>query len=360
MHSMERNRDLDLIRLAANFLVVLIHAYAAFQYCVRGTFEFVFWQFTCHSIASASMPALFCISGYLMFRNLTGENWLSKIRSRVKRLLVPFVVWNLSFAVFYLVLSSCVPRLNSRVVAFGLTTVGGFLSKTISFVSAPIDTPLWYLRTVFAFALLSPAFMLCWPKGSRCGARKSLASVPYLLVAVYYIMTWKCVSLRTFSEAYPPYALMSFVLGGHIAVKALNPCEVLSRRCLWPFAIVGTVALGLIFVDRWWDYSPLREVAKIGVLPLLFLCLPLLRRIFRNEKIYRFLQEGSFFLYGGHFLFCSILLHVLAPLLPGQFCGKFTLLVILFSVPGPVLTYGVYAVVSRFFPRFSAPWTGTL
>jgi hypothetical protein len=80
-----------------------------------------------------------------------------------------------------------------------------------------------------------------------------------------------------------------------------------------------------------------------------------------NAKGFKFLAQSAFFLYAGHFLFCSMLLHAIAPLLNGiEFIGKETVLVAVFVIGGSVLSLSVYAIAKRLFGRLLSPWDGTL
>jgi hypothetical protein len=79
-----------------------------------------------------------------------------------------------------------------------------------------------------------------------------------------------------------------------------------------------------------------------------------------NSKLYSILKEMSFFAYAGHFLFCSMILHLLAPYLKGYWHGKFSLLIIVFFACGVSLMMLVYAGGKRLCPRIMKLFDGTL
>ena len=81
------SRSFDAIRLLANYMIVLMHAWAASQYCVEGTVEFSAWNYLCNSFAAAAMPALFLMSGYLLMVDFTPQVARGKFYRRFKRLL---------------------------------------------------------------------------------------------------------------------------------------------------------------------------------------------------------------------------------------------------------------------------------
>lgn len=54
-----------------------------------------FWFF----IVETCVPFFFMISGYLFFRTYQSCKWREKLQSRVKSLLVPYLLWNIFYAV---------------------------------------------------------------------------------------------------------------------------------------------------------------------------------------------------------------------------------------------------------------------
>ena len=64
----ERDRAIDVCSIAANLLIVVLHAWgAASQYGVVGTAEWGIWKFVgVNSVVG--MYALFLLSGFLMFQ----------------------------------------------------------------------------------------------------------------------------------------------------------------------------------------------------------------------------------------------------------------------------------------------------
>lgn len=347
-----RNQTFDDIRLTANYLVVLIHSFAAFQYCDRTLFEFKFWQFVSHSVGSVAMPALFFLSGYLMFQGLPEASWRNKLVRRVKRLVIPYLTWNVFFVVFYLSLAMAVPRLAARVDQFGLRTFAGAVSKVVSFMVPPIDTPLWYMRTIFVYALLSPLLLILLKTLKGIGA--------YALVVVCLVVS----NFYSLQFAYPAYSLFAFVVGAHFAVLAKDPLAVWSkyRVVFLLVSVAGMMGLGWLFVDRWWAYSVWRDIAHVAALPSLLLLVPALKSVFRMipKPVYDFLQRSSFFLYCSHFLFCSMLLHLVAPFLSGIGGGKFTLLVAIFIGGGIPICLVAYWLGKRLFGRWFGVFDGTL
>lgn len=75
---------------------------------------------------------------------------------------------------------------------------------------------------------------------------------------------------------------------------------------------------------------------------------------------YKYFHEMGFFVFAGHFLFCSCVLHSIASLWDESFTGKLTLLIMLFCVVGTLIMGLVYSIGKRFCPRILKPWDGSL
>lgn len=59
-----------------------------------------FWFF----MVETCVPFFFMISGYLFFRTYQSNKWRDKLESRAKTLLVPYVVWNVLYAIIMITL----------------------------------------------------------------------------------------------------------------------------------------------------------------------------------------------------------------------------------------------------------------
>ena len=333
--AMVRDFRLDAVRLMANYLVVLIHAWAAFQYCVRDNIEFRFWQFVCNGVGGVAMPALFLVSGYLMSCNM-GE-YVSKIKRRIRRLVVPFVAWNLVFVIFYILLAGLFPRLSQRVEQFGLDSIWGILSKTVSLFDAPIDMPLWYLRAVFFYCLVSVVF---WYGIKKIGI--AVVAIVAIVSLYFSVMLGYGDKMQFFC---PTYSIVAFVLGMTMAERGVSPFVIFKHPVWGVVGFMGMSLLGYLFICDWWTYSIWKDIANVMVMPLLFFVAKMIPEWFTKTRFCAFLQRSSFFVYGGHFLFCSCVLHVMASFIKFD-SGKLTLLIALFFLGVPLM-WGIYAVACR-------------
>lgn len=329
-----RDITIDFTRCIMNYMIVFIHAWAACQYVSDGGVEFVSWASVCCHLSGIAVPGFFMISGYLLFRGFSLAKYPAKMMSRVKRLLVPYVLWNLFFVAFYLALAGFVPRLSARVAAFGLDTFAGAFSKVLSLTVAPIDGPLWFLRLVFLLALVSP---ILWAL-MRVGR-----GVVVIALALVWCVAEAMLALKdTLLLIAPAYAVASFVLGGVLAVNGKDLVDAFRHRGWIVAGLAACLAGALIMVPDMVGKTQ-QTAGETAVLSLMrVLEAPVMIAIaaridvekIARSKVYLFFKDMSFFAYAGHFLFCSIWLHALAPFLPGQWPGKLSALIVVFVVFG--------------------------
>ena len=354
--TIHRDSSIDITRCISNYMIVLLHASAVNQYCNQATCEAVFWNFIYDSICPSALPALFFISGYLMFKNYSINGYYNKIKRRVGRLVVPYISWNILFIVIYLIGSIFVPRLSLRVEGFDLHSLSGVCSKVFSLMTAPIDGPLWFIRALFIYSLLSPIIAIFL----RNVFSRVLFVFILLVCAAYFTEIGFSARLTL---TYPVYSLMMFFIGG-----------VMSKTFHEPFAIFKNIRILFISVFGLVIIAVSRSIALPALITgvsdvfsdffkmvLLVNAASLLNtEKVRRSPIYEKLREMSFFAYAGHFLFCSILLHLIAPTLSFLEMGKQTFLTAIFFFGGICIMWLVYFPLKKIAPRILGLFDGTL
>lgn len=104
--------------------------------------------------AQIAVPGFFLVSGYLFYRNFTWEKLGNKWRSRIRSVLIPYLLWN---ALYYLgyVAASRLPGVSGIVgkgaIPFSLPALGdAVVNHTYLYV-------FWYLRQLLFLIALAPA-----------------------------------------------------------------------------------------------------------------------------------------------------------------------------------------------------------
>lgn len=357
---MKRDNRLDVVRCFANYIIILLHAGAAFQYCLPESFEFKFWTFLTWVLCTCALPAMFMISGYLLFKNYDLSRYGNKLSRRVKRLAIPYFAWNTFFVLFYVVCAHFVPRLSARVASFELDSLGGAINKIASLTAAPIDGPLWFLRTLFILSLVSPLLWLFLR--SRNGRVAGALMIIGLYAIAYYTEL-----LPDLSMTYPLYALVVFCIGGSLAItnNAGGVFEWFKSKWWFIPSMLGIALISYKWVLNISDPTNcealIADMGKLFVTPLLFMIVSSfnVNRLAEN-KAYQYMKDMSFFAYAGHFLFCSMIMHTAAPFLGFMTTGKFTVLVLIFCGVGVPVMAGIYWIGRKYLPHIMKLYDGTL
>lgn len=149
-------------------MVVFIHTYNFSVYSVSaqkawGINNFVYYlQTIVDAICVIAVPGFFMISGYLFFRALTRQNLFDKIKRRLKSLLIPYIIWNILYFLFYFCVSN-LPILSrymneEHYSIFNLSTLVSVFSLY------PADSPLWFVNRLILLLLLSPFFLFVFKR----------------------------------------------------------------------------------------------------------------------------------------------------------------------------------------------------
>lgn len=104
-----------------------------------------------NNMGSCVVPVFFFISGYFFFRNFKINAYVSKLKSRVRTLLVPYLLWNILSAIFWYI----------GILVFGTKCVTDHVSfNSVSDVVLGIVgsqySILWFVGILFVYVVLTP------------------------------------------------------------------------------------------------------------------------------------------------------------------------------------------------------------
>lgn len=332
------------LRATLNWMVVVLHAWAAFQYVPNPAVVPLQWnlaRWLSNSLAVSLLPALFFLSGLLFGSNYDGSlnNTVQKIRSRVHSLVVPYLLWNATFVVVYLVLANWVPRLQARVETYELTSIAGCANAVLGITTGPINGPLWFVRNLFLLVLLTP---LLYRLLKRLGM-----VVLLLLGLLMFCMT-------DVNPQWHPYCLFYFAVGLYVSIRKRVGIDAFDRQAWY---VIPVFVAASILHWRWGSYhAALRYLYFLGAVPFWMACSRWL--VFKPASpLARLLLPSTFFVYASHFLFCSMLMHFTAAHLPPtQF--MLSILYFVFIVIGGLTCIGAYWTLRHLSPRLCTWYSG--
>lgn len=149
-----------------------------------------------------STPLFFTISGFLFFISIGRlQDCFAKIRRRVRTLLVPYLLWNVIFILWYVLLRyipSVSAYINSDIFEEFTTWSKGLYFLWLK----PASFPLWYLRDLMVYVLFSP--LLYW----------LIRNVRWCFFGILLLLTPVIQQLLVLDH----FELVFFVFGGTLAI----------------------------------------------------------------------------------------------------------------------------------------------
>jgi peptidoglycan/LPS O-acetylase OafA/YrhL len=217
------------LRFPLIFFIILLHCYSVVK--IEGISSINFFSIVYLPslwLGETGVPAFFFISGILFYTSK--KSYLQKLHSRIKTLLVPYLVWNTFLLVIYLLAYSIgFPQdINGKNIGeYHLSDYLRLFWDRGSFDNGnftPILCPLWYIRNLLIMSILSPLFY-CLVKYIR-----------ELFLSV--VIGWW---LTTYNNAFIPQTILFFCLGAYFPLMGKN-----ALYCFNHFKIV-LITLTLIF-----------------------------------------------------------------------------------------------------------------
>ena len=182
-------------------LVVLIHVPVPSVQLSPGWFLSKLFSY---GICLISVPIFFVISGFFLGRHQNETGWWKReVVKRIKSLLVPYFCFNL---LYFLWIS-------------GFHNIG-FTTLIRATISSPFDYPtlgpLWYVRSLLLYIVISPLFINC----TRGGVLVAFTFSAIFLVFNEYIQDNKLLSFFRYTLSIPniPY----FIMGIYLANNSVN------------------------------------------------------------------------------------------------------------------------------------------
>lgn len=295
----------------------------------------------------------FFISGFLFFyksgtfnRNIYGK----KVKSRIKSLLVPYIIWNF---IGFLVLSvKCLPLLSGIFpgvadVQYNFTT---FLDCFWAFVYPnadssvlqPINYPFWFVRDLMIVVLCTP--LLYW-------------FIKYTKVIVVFLMGY-CWFFNIIPATWIPSseALFFFSAGAYLSISGKNVLTVFRN-----FHYIIPLYVLMIILDTFTkDYFVNNYIHHLGILlGIISVFLIVSHYLYKGKIIIDgLLLNGSFFVFAMHALFIGEFGKVVIQF--GHIQSPYLLIVVYAFIP--VLTIliclGTYRILRSVLPRLTTLLVG--
>lgn len=195
-----------------------------------------------------AMCMFFFLSGLLFFKdyyeNTSFCTWYKKkLSSRVRSLLVPYIIWNTLYF-FIAILLSIIPRISSRLHAYEVYdwTFGNIIKGILLY---HYDQHFWYMYVLIIYVVISPFLLFCL-HDKKTGI---LALIAFYLVSVLPISE----KISFFEVFQGDASLFFYSLGGYLSIHYFNIVNWggQSRRItiLSTLALMVSQGLGFVFYE---------------------------------------------------------------------------------------------------------------
>ena len=165
-------------------MVVYIHStYLEMYQYETANFVWKFWGGS--GLCSVANPLFFIISGFLLVGGVTTVlDLLKKLRKRVRTVIVPFILWNAIFVLWYVVLD-ITPGISRYVNSTGIMEAWKSLplwESIYNMLTEPAGFHLWFLRDLIVFMAISPLLWLI--------SKRSWIAAIVLSIVLNHWMSW--------------------------------------------------------------------------------------------------------------------------------------------------------------------------
>lgn len=312
-------------------------------------------------LSNVGVPLFFLFSGFLFFYkgDFSYALYKSKIKKRVKTLLLPFIVWNivaLSFSLCRFVppLSQLIPNIEELSIKWSLS---GFLnsfwnmdSGIVSHVHLqgdaiyPIDQPLWYVRDLMIVILCSPLIYYL------------IKLFKYYWVCILGIMWLLIEPIKLGHLNQLITSLFFFSWGASYSIQRANFVMRFRKFTFLPFVYI-IVAITDALTKHYGYHVYIHDLGiLIGIVSFVYVASLLIEK--RIAKPNAFLAGSCFFIYAGH----DIILNNVSKLIIRiwHVDSQWYLLANYVLVPFIiiVLFLGLYAFIKKYIPKLLIPLTG--
>jgi surface polysaccharide O-acyltransferase-like enzyme len=302
-------------------------------------------------LGRVAVPLFFFISGFLFFRNIDGftkQDYLKKLKSRGKTLLIPYLFWNITVLLIFYVAQS-VPTLdmwfNNKVeynFRYILETLWGFDND-----NTPVAYQFWFIRDLMVAVALTPVIYFYIKRTRGYGV---------LLLGVLWFFNWWFGFVGGYGLSI--VAVFFFTAGAWFGSNKRNLIDDMSKVKYWSFTLYPLLVIADLLTKK---YTGNIYIHNAGIIAGIAFWFNLVASLLRTGKVgvNRFLAASSFFVFAIHEpLLLSKIRKVLYVIINPQSDLLITALYFLIVLVVVLIALGLYYLLKRFVPKFTAMITG--
>lgn len=371
---------IDLLRFPLAIMVIFIHMDPKVINLIDADFDLISCQglfnvvgiVGSHVLSHVAVPTFYLISGFLFFYNFKTWSWniyKKKIKSRIKTLFVPYLLWNLvPFLLLLLFMFVCVvfkghptdnieqfiAEKNWRIFYDCYewdTTNVNWLGENLK-MTGPYDQPLWFLRDLIVISLLTPVIYYA--------VKKLKIGIVLLLFLAYISRVW------THVPGFHITGFFYFTTGVYFALNEINIVS-FARKYKILFIPLSYILLVVTAI-----YDGQNTIIGQNIYPFFVCCGVFTAFIIAswcisryNVKPNKFLVSSCFFIYAFHGVYLPLLerplakiINVLHLLIPGNSGIEEVVCYILAPFVTAFVCILVLMIGRKFFPKITLVFAG--
>ena len=208
-------------------LVFILHCSSLSKYSSLSDTIDVVDDFITYRVCQVAVPMFFVLSGMLFFRNYRPEDYLKKLKKRVRTLVIPYLSWNAISVIFSIVTSAFLARYFVGREPFEWS----FSSFFLGIFHYEYNLPCWFLFELIYFVLCTPVIDLL--------TREKYAS-PFLITALLLLDIPSLLVPKPLFMT--PNAVIYYLIGAYIGRHWI---EVFTKKAGKKRSLLGAVLIVL-------------------------------------------------------------------------------------------------------------------
>lgn len=302
-------------------------------------------------IARTAVPLFFLISGFLFFYKISSftlEDYIKKLKKRIKSLFIPYIFWNLAvlFLTFLsqIFLSSLLSGRSKLLVDYNATD---YLNIFWDYKDGmPICYQFWFIRDLIIIVILSPIVYNFIKYTKIYGI--TILGMLWIVDLWFDIVSFSIESFFFFS------------LGAWFSMNRKDFTKVVSSL-RWTSTMAYIVLIVINTYLWYYKITSYNYLHNVGIIIGMITIISWTAFKVENKKIKpnTFLSASSFFVYAYHATPTALLIKFYMKVTT-NYISEFTMIIGYLVIPFIIVSIGVgiYAILHRYLPSFTALITG--
>jgi surface polysaccharide O-acyltransferase-like enzyme len=301
-------------------------------------------------LGRVAVPLFFFISGFLFFLNIDGftkQDYLKKLRSRRRTLLIPYLFWNITVLLVYCIAQS-IPALDAW-FNHKVSYTPQYLLESLwgGGNSMPIAYQFWFIRDLMVAVVLTPVIYFYIRKTGIYGVA--------LLGALWFS---DCLFHFIGSYGLNIVVVFFFSAGAWFGIHKRNLIEEMGKVKRWAYTLYPLLVFADLLTKQ---YAVNPFIHNVGIVAGIVFWINIVAHLLKTGTVgvNRVLVSAAFFVFAVHepFMGTPIRKIIYAAFNP-QSDGLITALYFLIVIVTVLIALGLYYVLRRFLPKFTALITG--